>query len=664
MTSSETQRLLDLVVAGIGGEPRPGQVEMADIVATAMANGTHALVQAGTGTGKSVGYLVPGISHVQAGGGPVVVATATLALQHQLVSRDLPAVNDALAAAEEQTVDFAVLKGRSNYLCLQRLNDPMDSGGDQLEFDDGFTGGAAGQGRLEADAARVREWAEDTVEGDRDELGDVDSRVWRAFSVTARECVGATKCAFGQECFAEKARARAAEADIVVTNHALLALHAVEKIPLLPEHDVVVVDEGHEFVDRATSAVTVELGPNHISRALTGARRLVSSEAAELVDHTATALADALFNLDGRLKEVPESLRSALAGVRDATSAVLSELTASGGSEGDPDAVARKARARSAVEDVRDIAGDILAAGDESVIWVSRGSGGRYPALHLAPLSMAGPLRTGLLAESSVVITSATLTLGGDFGFVGRGLGLLDEDRDVEEPGGWRALDAGSPFDFAKQGILYVAADLPRPGRDGPAPQALDAMAELVAAAGGRALVLYSSWRGVEAAAERLEGTSGLKVLVQRRGDAVGPLVRKFASDETSVLVGTMSLWQGVDVSGDSCILVVIDRIPFPRPDDPLLQARADRVEAAGGNGFVSVSVPKAALLLAQGAGRLIRSPSDRGVVAVLDSRLARSGYGATLRKSMPPLWMTTAHQVAVQALERLAATATADAER
>lgn len=664
MTSSEAQRLLDLVVAGIGGEPRPGQEKMADILATAMANGTHALVQAGTGTGKSVGYLVPGISHVQAGGGPVVVATATLALQHQLVSRDLPAVNDALAAAEEQTVDFAVLKGRSNYLCLQRLNDPVGSGEDQLEFDDGFTGGAAGQGRLEADAARVREWAEGTVEGDRDELGDVDSRVWRAFSVTARECVGATKCAFGQECFAEKARARAAEADIVVTNHALLALHAVEKIPLLPDHDVVVVDEGHEFVDRATSAVTVELGPNHISRALTGARRLVSSEAAELVDQAATALADALFNLDGRLKEIPEPLRSALASVRDATSAVLSELTASGGSEGDPDAVARKARARSAVEDVRDVAGDILAAGDESVIWVSRGSGGRYPALHLAPLSMAGPLRTGLLAESAVVMTSATLTLGGDFGFVGRGLGLLDEDRDAAGPGGWRALDVGSPFDFAKQGILYVAADLPRPGRDGPAPQALDAMAELVAAAGGRALVLYSSWRGVEAAAERLESESDLNVLVQRRGDAVGPLVRKFASDETSVLVGTMSLWQGVDVSGDSCILVVIDRIPFPRPDDPLLQARADRVEAAGGNGFVSVSVPKAALLLAQGAGRLIRSPRDRGVVAVLDSRLTRSGYGATLRRSMPPLWMTTAHQVAVQALERLSATATADAER
>jgi ATP-dependent DNA helicase DinG len=315
------------------------------------------------------------------------------------------------------------------------------------------------------------------------------------------------------------------------------------------------------------------------------------------------------------------------------------------------------------VEDVRDTAGDVLGADEESVVWVSRG-GGRYPSLYVAPLSMAGPLRAGLLAESAVIVTSATLTLGGDFGYVGRGLGLFDADRDSDGPGGWRAVDVGSPFDFAKQGILYVAADLPRPGRDGPSAEALDAMAELVTAAGGRALVLYSSWRGVEAAGERLEKVPDLDVLVQRRGDSVGPLVAKFAGDPTSVLVGTMSLWQGVDVSGDACILVVIDRIPFPRPDDPLLQARADRVAAAGGNGFVSVSVPKAALMLAQGAGRLIRSPRDRGVVAVLDSRLARSGYGASLRRSMPPLWMTTSRDVAVSALGRLSAAAAAASDR
>lgn len=650
---TDADRLLGVVVAGIGGEQREGQQQMVQVVTEAFDGGTHALVQAGTGTGKSVGYLVPAIAHVRGGAGPVVVATATLALQHQLVARDLPGINAALAAAGEPQVDFAVLKGRSNYLCRQRLNDPQESP-DQLEFDS--FGSTAGAGRLEADAARVRAWAADTAVGDRDELDDVDARVWRAFSVSARECVGATKCQFGQECFAEQARARAGEAEIVVTNHALLALHAVEKIPVLPEHDVVVVDEGHELVDRATSAVTVELSPNGITRALVGARRMVSQEAGAFVDEAATALADALFAADGRLAHLPEEVRAALALVRDASHAVLSELGAEKGS--DPDAVARRQRARSSVEEVHDVAGLLLGADDDSVVWVSRGAGGRYPVIHLAPLSMAGPLRTGLLAAGSVVLTSATLTLGGDFGHVGRGIGLVDADRDSDAPGGWRAIDVGSPFDFAKQGILYVGRELPRPGRDGPSPEALDAMADLVTAAGGRALALYSSWRGVEAAAERLSDVTDVHVLVQRRGDAVGSLVRRFAADPTSVLIGTMSLWQGVDVTGDSCILVVIDRIPFPRPDDPLLQARSERVQAAGGNGFAAVSVPRAALLLAQGAGRLIRSPADRGVVAVLDPRLVTAGYGTTLLRSMPPLWLTTDREVTAAALRRLAAQA------
>jgi ATP-dependent DNA helicase DinG len=649
-----TAELLATVVDGIGGAPREGQQQMAAVVARAFASGTHVLVQAGTGTGKSVGYLVPSIVHVRSGGKPVVVATATLALQHQLVHRDLPAINDALRAAGEDEVSFAVLKGRSNYLCRQRLADPVDDPGQQLDFDTGVGLGS----RLERQAAEVREWAQTTSTGDRDEIEDVDARVWRAFSVTSRECVGAAKCQFGADCFAELARTTAGEADIVVTNHALLALHAVEQIPLLPEHDAVVVDEGHELVDRATSAITGELAPTGITRALTGARRSISAEASELVDDAVAALSDALFDLDGRLVTLPDAVAAALGAVRDATSTVLSELTATrGDAAADPDAVARLARARSAVEDVHDIAGTILGADENSVVWVSRGAAGRYPSLHVAPLSVAGALRAGLLDEASVVLTSATLTLGGDFGFVAQGVGLSSSDRDAEGPGGWTAVDVGSPFDFARQGILYVAADLPRPGRDGPSPEALDAMVELVAAAGGRALVLYSSWRGVEAAAERLEQADlgDIDVLVQRRGDSVGPLVRRFTQQPTSVLVGTLSLWQGVDVSGDSCILVVIDRIPFPRPDDPLLSARADRVSAAGGNGFTAVSVPRAALMLAQGAGRLIRSSSDRGVVAVLDQRLVRAGYGRALLRSMPPLWLTTDRSTTTGALQRLA---------
>lgn len=638
----EGESLLDSVVAGIGGQPREGQQEMVAAITEAIAEQRHLLVQAGTGTGKSIGYLVPAIAHVRAGGGPVVIATATLALQHQLVSRDLPALDAALLASGQEPISWAVLKGRANYLCRQRIADTVEPP-DQVLLD------LPGVGRLEADAARVREWAEETRTGDRDEVGEVDPRVWRAFSVTARECMGATKCPFGQECFAELARARASQADVVITNHALLALHAVDNVPVLPEHDVVVVDEAHELAERTTTAMTAELSPAAASRAFSAARGLVSRDSADLVEKALSDLGQALFDTEGRLRTLPEALRAALAGVRDASHAALTELGARGDS--DPDQVARVQRAKAMLDDLHDTAGEALAASEHVVVWVDRG-GGRQPTLRLAPLSVALALREGLLADRTAVLTSATLTLAGEFTPIAREVGL--------DPAGqgdqWHAVDVGSPFTFAEQGILYVASDLPRPGRDGPSAEALERLEVLVRAAGGRTLALYSSWRGVEAAAERLTEADidGVTVLVQQRGDAVGPLVARFASDPTSVLVGTMSLWQGVDVSGAACQLVVIDRIPFPRPDEPLLQARTERVEAAGGSGFAAVSVPRAALMLAQGAGRLIRSTSDRGVVAVLDPRLMTAGYGKTLRASMPPLWLTTSTDVVLGALDRL----------
>lgn len=649
----ESSTLLDTVVAGIGGSPRAGQQKMATAVAECLAEGKHLLVQAGTGTGKSIGYLVPAIEHVRAGKGPVIVATATLALQHQLVSRDLPALDASLQAAGEPTVTWAVLKGRSNYLCRQRLSDTVEPP-DQALLD------LPGVGRLEADAARVREWAEDTATGDRDEIGDVDARVWRAFSVTARECVGATKCPFGQECFAELARARASQADIIITNHALLALHAVDNVPVLPEHEVVIVDEAHELAERTTTAMTAELNPAVASRLFTTARSLVSPEAAEILEDAVRILADALFDAEGRLRTLPETLRAALAQLRDASHAALTELA--GKDAADPDEVARVQRAKAALEELHDTAGEVLAADDNAVVWVDR-SAGRQPTMRVAPLTVATALREGLFTDRSVVLTSATLSLAGDFAPVAREIGLQTELRGEQ----WDGLDVGSPFAFAEQGILYVASDLPRPGREGPSKEALDRLVELVRAAGGRTLALYSSWRGVEAAAERLEAAGfdgddgGPQLLVQQRGDAVGPLVRRFAGDPTSVLVGTMSLWQGVDVSGEACQLVVIDRIPFPRPDEPLLQARSERVEATGGSGFAAVSVPRAALLMAQGAGRLIRTTTDRGVVAVLDPRLVTAGYGRTLRASMPPLWLTTDIGVVTGALTRLDAAARHD---
>jgi len=413
----------------------------------------------------------------------------------------------------------------------------------------------------------------------------------------------------------------------------------------------VIVDEGHELVDRATAAVTCELALPMIERAIGRARRQVDQATLDQVQAAAEAFEEALREscLDAtgpmRIPALPRDLVLALTLLRDACHQGLTQLSTTG--EKDPDALASKQHARAAVEEVHDTAGALLAAGESDVVWIDPGEQ-RSPSVKLAPLSVAGLLRDALFSRSPVVITSATLTVGGGFDALVAGLGLDGDDV--------RTMDVGSPFDHARQGILYVARHLPAPGRDGVAMEALDELAELMEAAGGRTLALFSSWRGVERAAEylRVRLDDAYPLLVQRRGDSVGPLVDAFAADPAACLLGTVSLWQGVDVPGESCILVVIDRIPFPRPDDPLLSARQQVVDEQGGSGFRAVAVPRAGLLLAQGAGRLIRGVEDRGVVAVLDSRLATAGYGSALRASLPPFWYTTDPAIVRSSLARL----------
>ena len=638
---------LAAVVDAIGGEHRDGQKAMAHAVAAALDGTGHAIVQAGTGTGKSVGYLVPAALHA-ADRGAVIVATATIALQRQLVDRDLPRVAEALGPLLGRPVTYAVLKGRNNYVCLQKLHGALPEEEGDVLFD-------APRSALGAQAVAVRSWAESTATGDRDEYpDDIDPRVWRGFSVGRRECVGETRCPFGEECFTVKRRQQAQEADIVVTNHAMLAIDAIEGIPVLPEHDAVIIDEGHELVDRVTSAVTGELAVPMLERAASAARRMLDPETAERLDSAGEGLDDALrlraADLFGptRLEELNRDLLLALTSVRDACHQAMAELAADKDAS-DVDALAARQRARGALEEVHDVAGALLAMGQHEVVWMDPGEN-RAPVIKIAPLSVSGLLRTAVFDRAPVAMTSATLASGGGFDALVTSLGLTD---DVVT-----TLDVGSPFDHAKQGILYVARDLPAPGRDGVAMEALDELADLIIAAGGRTLALFSSWRGVERAADylrvRLGDDPNLPVLVQRRGDAVGGLVERFAREPTSTLLGTVSLWQGVDVPGESCIQVVIDRIPFPRPDDPLLAARQKAIDDAGGSGFRSVSVPRAGLLLAQGAGRLIRGSSDRGVVCVLDSRLATAGYGRALRASLPPFWYTTDRTTVIGALERL----------
>jgi ATP-dependent DNA helicase DinG len=640
---------LAAVVTAIGGDQRDGQLVMAEAVAEALAGHGHAIVQAGTGTGKSVGYLVPAALHASSKeGGAVIIATATIALQRQLVDRDLPRVADALESLVGRPVTFAVLKGRNNYVCLQKLQGTVTEDEGEALFD-------APRSALGQQAIAVRAWAERTQTGDRDEYADdVDPRVWRAFSVGRRECMGEARCPFGEECFTVQRRLQAPAADLVVTNHAMLAIDAIEGIPVLPDHDAVIIDEGHELVDRATAAITGELTVAMTQRAISRARRIIDPETLENLERASDSLDDAMrlasANLTGptRLEQMDRDLVLALSVVRDAFHQAIAEVNADKDAR-DPDALAARQQARGALEEVHDVAGALLAMGAHDVVWLDPGES-RAPMLKVAPLSVAGLLRSALFDRNPVVMTSATLSVGGGFDSLLASLGLDDADA--------RTLDVGSPFDHARQGILYVARDLPPPGRDGVAMEALDELAELIEAAGGRTLALFSSWRGVDRAADylrvRFSDRPDLPLLVQRKGDTVGGLVERFAAEPATTLLGTVSLWQGVDVPGESCIQVVIDRIPFPRPDDPLLGARQKAVDDAGGSGFRAVSVPRAGLLLAQGAGRLIRGAADRGVVSVLDSRLATAGYARALRASLPPFWYTTDRAIVVGALERL----------
>ncbi|MCO1613829.1 MULTISPECIES: ATP-dependent DNA helicase [Micromonospora] len=686
--------LLTAAVGAVpGGAARPGQQQMAEAIERSIGSGEHLLVQAGTGTGKSLAYLAPALTV----DGPVVVSTATLALQSQLVEHDLPRLADAVEPVLGRRPTFAVLKGRHHYLCLARLDSSVEDEPDDALFDaprsgNGGTKWLGEAGRLGKQVQRLRDWAEETATGDRDELDPgVDDQVWRSVSMPARECVGASRCPFGQECFAEASRARAREADIVVTNHSLLAVDMLAGRHIVPPHKLLVVDEAHELADRVSSAAQAELVPELIDRSTRRARPLLRPDVAERLTEAGDALAVGLAEAPaGRLTAgLPPALREACTLLDSATRTALEGI--GDVKSDDPDPV-RKQQAKAVLDELSTTAQRLLEEADHDVAWVEKPDNGSRRALVVAPLSVAGTLATHLYDERTVVATSATLALGGRFDTVARALGLDAPPPAPPSPAaaaiatasaagrspvtpvaategsraaigtvpategpGWSSLDVGSPFDYARQGILYVAAHLPRPSVSGLPGPAGEELLALVEALGGRTLGLFSSRRAAQQAAELVRARTDLPVLLQGE-EALPLLVRRFREVRESCLFGVMSLWQGVDVPGDACQLVVIDRLPFPRPDEPLAAARAAAVDAGGGSGFAAVSVPIAAVRLAQGVGRLIRATGDRGVVAVLDSRLETArGYGPFLRRSLPPFWYTTRPEVARGALERLA---------
>jgi ATP-dependent DNA helicase DinG len=624
---NRTAAALRRVVAALpgGGEGRPGQVEMAEAVTAAVTGRRHLVVRAGTGTGKTLGYLVPAILS----GRRVVVATATRALQDQLATKDLPFLDEHL----DHPFAWAVLKGRSNYVCAQRLAelarlagssdaDPA-AGGEQLALDqvDGLVEGAD-----PAELARLSDWARTTFTGDRADLDHEPSEAaWAAVSTSARDCPGAHRCPRGDDCFAEAARARAAEADVVVVNQHLYGLDLASDGGILPEHDVTIIDEAHQVDDIISATAGVELAAGrfaHLARTLRG----ILADAGDTIVRISDAgslLTDALVgHRDQRLlTPLPTDLADALVRLRNRVEEALAALRSIPDDATD-DATARAVRARQAATSLLDDIDAVARPGAAHVLFVTGPEGA--PMLRLAPLDVAPLLQRRLWSQRPVVLTSATIAPG-----FGARLGL--------PAGSDGPLDVGSPFDYQANGLIYCAAQLPRPTDPRWAEAAVDELAALVDAAGGRTLALFTSYRAMNRAVEGLRERLAYPLLAQ--GDLPKPaLVDRFAGDPETCLFATMSFWQGIDVPGPSLSLVSIDRLPFPRPDDPLLQARREHV---GAGAFDAIDVPRAATLLAQGAGRLIRTATDRGAVAVLDPRLATARYGPRIVATLPRMRRT-----------------------
>jgi len=656
---------LDKITAQMaGGEHRPEQQEMCRAVAEAIVTGTHLVVQAGTGTGKSLAYLVP----AALSGKKVVVATATKALQDQLADKDLPLADAALGLP--RPLDFAVLKGRSNYICRQRVAE-VGAGGVQPELGDqgpaavdeeaggdgadradggdrGGGGGVGGGGRGPAPEGLVEEvrtlvaWSQKSTTGDRTDLSfEPSDRAWNMLSVGPRECPGAFNCPSGGECFAEAARDRAAAADVVVVNTHLYGAHLASGGAVLPEHDVVVFDEAHELEEVMTSSLGVEVTPGRFRSLVTAARPLVDEREADLVDAMASAgeqlgavLVDRIGTRvlqDGSRPGADDAeLAELVVRASEQARRLVDVLRRSGGQrsllddEGgaDPDRASRRTRTVTAAAHLAEDLHRLASRRDGEVAWVDGTR--RNARLRLSPIDV-GPTLAGMLwGEVTAVLTSATIPPR-----IVERVGL--EAFRTEE------LDVGSPFDYRAHALLYVARHLPDRRAAGAEEALHRELAALIEAAGGRTLALFTSRRATEAAAEALAPELEVTLLVQ--GDLPkGLLLQEFTNDETSCLFATLGFWQGVDVPGRALSLVTIDRLPFPRPDDPLLQAKRDR---AGSGAFSLVDLPRAATLLAQGSGRLIRTADDRGVVAVLDPRLATASYRGVLLATLPPMRRT-----------------------
>jgi ATP-dependent DNA helicase DinG len=616
-----------------GYEPRPGQLAMARRIASAIDGDDRLLVEAGTGTGKTLAYLVPALLS----GRKVVVSTGTKTLQEQIATVDLPRLRAILdpSGVLGQPLRFAVMKGLANYLCLRRLGE-RDRQRSLLPA---------------PDMDRLLAWAGETASGDRADLADLadDSPLWREVSATPETRIG-PRCTFFESCFVTGMRRRAAEAPLVIVNHHLyfadLALRSQwPEAQVIPPHEVVIFDEAHQIEEIAT-----EFFGLHVStqRAFALARDLgraseVSAPRAQAssarLAAAAGALGDALRDrlpaprpgVDEVRVPIPDNLWAGAAraryhdldGVLDEIATWLDPDGEAAGKAERPAEVAALGRRAGALR--ADLGTLVDGRSRDSVRWIAATP--RNVSLHASPIDVGPSLARAFdLCPGPIIFTSATLTVAGRFDYIRARLGLGDAAAEVAYP---------SPFRYDRQALLYVAVDLPEPNDGAFAAAAAARMAELCAITQGRALLLFTSFRNLRVAEAHLRATTSHPLLVQGERPR-HLLLAALRARVGSVLLATQSFWEGVDVPGEALSLVVMDRVPFAVPDDPLTAARIEHIHAQGGDPFGSFQLPKAALSLKQGFGRLIRSRGDRGVVGVLDGRLARRPYGATLLGSLP----------------------------
>jgi len=593
-----------LAAALPGFEARAGQAALAQAVGDALECDEHLLAEAGTGTGKSLAYLIPAL----VSGKRVVVATATKALQEQLLTKDVPAA----AAALGRNVRVAVLKGRQNYLCRKSL-----SGADQL-------GGLFRTSEDAADYERLGEWIQSTETGDRAELSfEPSPTLWAELSVGGDRCAG-RRCPFVGSCYAEAARDRAAEAELVIANHALyfadLALRQrTDGAGILPDHDAVVFDEAHRLEEAAAAWFGGRISLARLRQLARDVERHCREEATRLparalddLDRAGTQLVASFDPGSGRrrLTAADHDDLDAYGGLLGGALGRLAEELAGAGEEAD--ALGRRALA---------VAADVEACLDlddpDRVSWAEPG------ALAWAPVDVSEILREELWgAGPTSILVSATL----EARFLRRRLGL-DDARELVFP---------SPFDYREQALLYVPQQFPEPRTPGYDARLADEVVALCNLSRGRALVLTCSYRALGELVDRARPRLQFPVLVQ--GEAPRErLLEQFREDVDSVLFATATFWQGVDVAGESLSLLVVDKLPFAAPGEPLVEARCERIAREGGDWFTDYALPSAVLQLRQGFGRLIRGHGDEGVVAILDPRLRTRAYGRRFFEALPP---------------------------